>query len=213
MGISELMIPSTDLSRLVCLEARDERLVRMGRKILSTVSHPIHAVGHPGYSIGDIQLPLILVARLVPRKCNRQVSQRLKRLNEIWAAHHLFLEQVLGLLGLARKDQFPDGPKMLVGVFPVVVMRATGPQGILIKLKSLVSAPAKDHGTQAAITNRQGFVPIARRFTVPKLHSLLTFDALQVTAGNAAKRMDGALRSSRPAFSSRAVSSATTSAC
>src|SRR5437660_1411025 len=56
---------------------------------------------------------------------------------------------------------------MVPGPLAHIVVRLPRPEGVLVELDPLVRSPAEDHRSQAAIADRQGLLPRARRLLIP----------------------------------------------
>ena len=159
-----------DGSRLVRGNADAQHLGRIAGEHLPGVAHAVLPVGqgvNPRHQVqaGVIVLGAVAVGNPALHKGgvlvqgNVQLSQGFVMAHGVGRADHVLGNQVLGLLQLAGKHLFLNERELFQGGPVVPVHKAAVPQAVLVELDPLDVRVAVHHGSQPAVSQRDGVVP------------------------------------------------------
>ena len=148
----------------------------------------VDAMGCPaGEAAGRIQTQFAIILRIAIHAGSRDIdiTKGLVRHSEVGIRHDFLGTHILCLAVFALPDEVLHDWKSCLGMRIGILVRLSCPNGFLVQLQAFGGWNAIYHGTQTAITQRQGIGPDQRWFVVPELIRLCC--SLQRETSQAAK--------------------------
>ena len=103
-----------------------------------------------------------------PWKVDEQISEGLVRRHPKRHAHHRRVGQRLGFDRAALRKEPPGSRQSVACIRVRGIPRPTGPNALLVQLKSFACNATEHHRAKAAVPDGQRFHPRRRRFPVPE---------------------------------------------
>ncbi len=158
-GLSKVAVKLIEPAAVGGQSHRDD-LVRRAGEHLPLVTNAVQHVRRRDGGGGEVERPVVLRRSAGGSEGEPEVADGLVGQLAAGVAHHGLVDQILGLGPLVRVDQPPDLRERSRASGVAGVVRATGPDGVLIELESLGVDVAEDHGAEPAVADRQRPQPV-----------------------------------------------------
>ena len=131
---------------LACLDLANDDVVGQRREGRAGILHPTCLVGGHGGGIAQVQAPAV-VGHVVVLQTYLQASQR-QESHTMRPLEEILVDNLVRVFLLPGEDEVSHLLQVSLGLWTVVVVRTSGPEGLLIKLYFLHLRAAIDHGAE-----------------------------------------------------------------